>query len=94
MSRYEWTDATAPIDCIPTEELCSSGIGWVLVLGDHEATALVIEGDRDQLLTFSGRLRIAVLSTFSAEHENGLHLRDYESRCPLCCAELTAGEQL
>jgi hypothetical protein len=46
MSRYEWADTTTAVDCLPAEELTTTGTDWALVIGDPGATALVIEGVR------------------------------------------------
>lgn len=87
MSRYEWVDAAAFVDCLPANELDLTGNGWALVVGDPSATALVVEGTRDDLLALIDRASAAVYSTFIAEHSNALHLADPEPRCPGCAAD-------
>jgi hypothetical protein len=87
MSRYEWTDTSTPIDCLPCDELTTSGTGWALVIGDPGATALVIEGVREELLSLLDRAAAAVVATFVAEHQNALHLNEPEVCCPLCVSE-------
>ena len=85
MDRYEWIDATCtPLACLPSEELGENGTGWVLMIGDPGATALVIEGVRDELLALLDRAVAAIVGTIVAEHENAAHENKPESRCPLC----------
>jgi hypothetical protein len=79
MSRYEWTDTTTAVDCLPADELTTTGTSWVLVIGDPGATALVIEGARDELLALLDRATAAVVATFVANHENAVPRNESEA---------------
>jgi hypothetical protein len=88
--RYEWESAPAvEVSCLPPGEELGNGRtnAWALVIGDPDATAFVVQGTRDDLLSFADRLVVEIGSTFSAEHENALHFKEPEPRCPVCVAE-------
>jgi hypothetical protein len=87
MSRYEWTNTSTPVYCLRSDELTTTGTDWALVIGDPGATALVIEGIRDDLLRLLDRATASVVATFVAEHEKAVHLNAPEIHCPLCVSE-------
>jgi hypothetical protein len=86
MDRYEWTDCATRVYCQPAEELAETSTGWALVIGDPGATALVIEGVLDELLTILDRAAAAVVAVLVAEHENAVHVNKPATRCPLCAS--------
>lgn len=62
MPRYEWSDPNAALDVFPhqadlgEEEDCIEEGCYVLVIGDPDATAYVIEGQPESLRAVAQRL--------------------------------------
>lgn len=93
--RYEWTRASlTAIACVPPgEEIGEHETDtWALVIGDPSAFAMVIQGDRNELILFTGRVAAEIASTLIAEQENGVYHSDETGR-PGCADEATEVEE-